>query len=502
VPFTFLMLPTFRDPAGILAALEGALARSPVAVIGDLMLDRHVWGEVSRISPEAPVPVVSWRRQNEVLGGAGNVVANLAGLGVPVSLAAAVGRDADGRRAGELLATLGVSAAGLIPTDARPTTAKVRIIAGHQQVVRLDIEDPAPLAAEVRRACFAALGRALPQARAVVLSDYAKGLFDTTLCQQVITAAVASGAPVLVDPKGRDFTRYRGATVLKPNRAELADVCAIPSADLEALLHAAAQMRRNLALGAIVLTLGAQGTALIDAEGTIVIPAEARDVFDVTGAGDTMIATLAAALAAGLSLRDGVALANQAAAIVVGKVGTAPVTAGELLARVRTPSLADSQEKVFAPSALGARVALWRGQGARVVFTNGCFDILHAGHVAYLEYARRQGDRLIVALNTDRSVRALKGPGRPITAEHDRARILAALAAVDAVVLFDQATPLDLVTALRPDVLVKGADYQVSQVVGAAEVESWGGRVVLAPLTEGLSTTRSLERARSSGGVG
>jgi len=309
-----------------------------------------------------------------------------------------------------------------------------------------------------------------------------------------VVAARAEGIPVLVDPKGRDFAKYAGASLITPNRAELAWATGVPREDLSGLLAAAGKLRRELDLGLLVLTLSELGLALVDAEKTRRIPALAREVFDVSGAGDTVIATFAAGLAAGLGATDTAHLANLAAGVVVGKVGTVPIARVDLLAAISGESALEQAAKIIDLTTAKARVQGWQAAGERVVFTNGCFDLLHVGHVSYLEHARRHGQRLVVGLNTDRSVRALKGPARPLIGEDDRARVLAALASVDAVVLFDEATPLDLILALRPDILAKGADYREEAVVGAPEVKSWGGLLVLIPLVEDRSTTGIIQR--------
>ncbi|MBK1701503.1 D-glycero-beta-D-manno-heptose 1-phosphate adenylyltransferase, partial [Thiococcus pfennigii] len=336
----------------------------------------------------------------------------------------------------------------------------------------------------------------------LVLSDYAKGVLAGPLCAELIGRARALGIPVLVDPKGRDFDRYAGATLITPNRAELALATDVPGDDQPGLLRAGERLRARLGLATLVVTLSEQGLALIDATGSDLIPAVAKEVFDVSGAGDTVIATFAAGLAAGLGVRDTAHLANLAAGVVVGKVGTAAIDRAELLAALADEAALGQAAKVCTLPAAIEQVRRWQAAGERVVFTNGCFDLLHVGHVTYLEQARRYGRRLVVGLNTDRSVRALKGPERPLIGEADRARVLAALAAVDAVVLFDEPTPLALIEALRPDVLAKGADYREEDVVGAREVKTWGGQVVLVPLVAGRSTSGIVDRLRGDDTAG
>ena len=479
-----------------LPALRAGLASKRVLVVGDLMLDRYLWGNVRRISPEAPVPVVRLVRQTEMAGGAGNVVRNLVGLGVGVAVAGGVGADADGDRLVGLLAAGGTDVDAVVRLGARPTITKSRIIGEHQQMLRLDVEDSAPLPeADARRCLDAALAQLALRPDAVLLSDYEKGLLTPEVCQALIAAARRLGIPVLVDPKGRDFEKYRGATALTPNRAELAVACGLSGDDLETLSDAGRSFLARLDLHFIALTLSELGIRLLEPEGVHQIPTMAREVFDVSGAGDTVIATLAAGLVAGLAVRDAVAVANLAAGVVVGKLGTAPIVFDEIARAlaVRQRTRPDGA-KSLRPDDLARRVAEWRRRGDRIVFTNGCFDILHAGHVGYLEAARDRGDRLIVGLNSDASVRGLKGPSRPVNDQDDRARLLEALACVDAVVVFDNETPLDLIVALRPDVLVKGGDYTEPRIVGAPEVRAWGGEVAIIPLLEGRSTTRLLDR--------
>ncbi|TCJ15450.1 D-glycero-beta-D-manno-heptose-7-phosphate kinase [Parasulfuritortus cantonensis] len=471
----------FPTPAG----------RTPRAlVVGDLILDRYLWGEVERISPEAPVPVVRLGRETVRLGGAGNVAANLAGLGLRVDLYGHVGEDFDGRALATELAAAGIAADGLL-RGPRPTISKTRVIGSHQQMIRLDREEtgafPAVEQARLLDAVRAALAADVPDV--VILSDYAKGCLPAEVCQAVIAMARGAGVPVLVDPKGSDYRKYRGATGLTPNKREAAEATGVSVRDTEALLAGVAGLVRDLGLDFVALTRGEEGLSLVRAGSQVHLPARARQVFDVSGAGDTVIASLAAGLAAGLGLEEAGVLANLAAGIVVGKVGTVPVEAWELAREMERQGGISQADKICDWTRARAQVEAWHRDGRRVVFTNGCFDLLHAGHVGYLEQARKLGDRLVVGLNTDASVSRLKGPARPVIHEADRARVLAALEAVDAVVLFGEETPLDLILALRPDVLVKGDDYREDQVVGAAEVKSWGGSVALIPVLAGRSTT-------------
>ncbi|MBU3736079.1 MAG: D-glycero-beta-D-manno-heptose-7-phosphate kinase [Methylobacterium sp.] len=461
-----------------------------VLVIGDLMLDRYLWGTVERISPEAPVPVVLLDKETESAGGAANVAANLVGLGLATRLIGCVGADEPGSRLKRAVEAAGIDARGILHAETHPTIAKTRIIGGHQQMMRLDRESRAPYSRHDIQALLRTIHQQLAERpAAVILSDYAKGILTPEICQTAIGEARRLGIPLLVDPKGHDYSKYRGATALTPNKKETADACLVPLHDNAALLAGAEQLRAGLELDFLAFTRGEEGVSLIGDGHTLDIPATARQVFDVSGAGDTVIATLTAGLIAGLTPREALHLANLAAGVVVGKLGTVPVNKEELLAELLNEDVHEQADKVCDVSRLLLRVAGWRAAGQRIVFTNGCFDLLHAGHVTYLEGARKLGDRLIVGLNTDRSVSALKGPSRPVIHEADRARVMAALEAVDAVVLFDEDTPLALISALRPDVLVKGSDYREDQVVGATEVQSWGGRVALVEIVPGRSTS-------------
>jgi D-beta-D-heptose 7-phosphate kinase / D-beta-D-heptose 1-phosphate adenosyltransferase len=370
-----------------------------------------------------------------------------------------------------------------------PTITKQRILGGLQQMLRLDSERIGARNQGDYDRLVGSVLQQLPGCDAVVLSDYAKGALTPEVCQAVIRAARDAGIPVLVDPKSPEFSRYRGATTICPNLGELCAAMKMDSSDLKALLNAAEDKLPELQVDFLTATLGDKGIALVQTGKRYLAPAVARQVFDVSGAGDTVIAVMALCLASGLTPETAVGLANVAGGIVVGKVGTVPVEKHELLAALAPEIALHAEDKVVERTELVERVALWKANGERVVFTNGCFDLLHIGHITLLEEARRFGDRLIVAINSDVSVSGLKGPTRPIVSETARARVLAALAAVDAVVVFGEPTPLELIVAAQPDVIVKGGDYEVNTVVGAQEVLSWGGQVKIVPLVEGFSTT-------------
>ncbi|MBF0098716.1 MAG: bifunctional D-glycero-beta-D-manno-heptose-7-phosphate kinase/D-glycero-beta-D-manno-heptose 1-phosphate adenylyltransferase HldE [Magnetococcales bacterium] len=491
----------FLDRSRVLHTLQSAFTHRRVLVVGDLMLDRYLWGEVSRISPEAPVPVVRLQRESESGGGSANVALNLVNLGLQTTLAGWVGEDQAGIRLRALLQHAGV-ATGLIHTlPDRPTITKTRIIGGHQQMLRLDLEESRPLDGAFLQAFQQRILDHLhhPESRpqAILLSDYGKGMLQEALCQSLIQNARTLNIPLLVDPKGMDYHKYRQATVITPNRRELIEAVAaqekehITPEDLNRLLQAGQRLRHSLQIDLLAVTLSEQGIALLEADKEPRrIPAMAREVYDVSGAGDTVISTLAACMAAELTIMDGLHLANIAAGVVVGKLGTTPITRVELLSALASEEHLAQSDKICTLAVALQRVNQWRQRGERVVFTNGCFDLLHAGHVTYLEQARQLGAHLVVGLNTDRSVRTLKGPNRPIIHEADRARVLAAMASVDLVIPFDEETPLTLIRTLQPHILAKGADYQEHQVVGGEEVKGWGGRVALVPLVEGRSSSR------------
>ena len=467
-----------------------------ILVLGDVMLDRFLYGDVERISPEAPVPVVRLRETRAMPGGAGNVARNIAALGGQAVLIGLRGGDAAGSDlATQLAATPGVTDA-MVGSAARPTICKMRVIAGTQQLVRLDDEVAAPADAAEEAALLGALRAALPESKALVLSDYAKGVLAPAVVAGAIAAARAAGIPVLADPKSDDFARYRGASLLTPNARELARAARLPTGTEAEVAAAARAVMARAGIPALLCTRADKGMTLVRADGAVAsVPAEAREVFDVSGAGDTVIATLALAHAAGHGLEAAMRIANAAAGIVVGKLGTATVSAEELAHALHAQGEASPGGDALLDRAAAQRlVAEWKAHGLRVGFANGCFDILHAGHVALLRAARRRCDRLVVALNTDESTARLKGPSRPVNPLADRAAVIAALAAVDAVVAFAEDTPLELIRALMPDVLVKGADYTVDRVVGADLVQAAGGEVALVELLPGRSTTDVLRR--------
>ncbi len=469
-----------------------------VVIVGDLMLDRYVVGEVSRISPEAPIPVLAAARAEEKLGGAGNVAFNLLSMEVEVELVGVIGDDGWGRRLRELMEDSGVSTSGLVVDGERPTSLKTRMVSGVQQMLRVDWEDAAPVSGEASEEVLGKARALLAGAGALVLSDYGKGVLTDEVLRAVIDEACAAGIPVLVDPKGNDFSRYRGATLITPNRKEAEEALGRKLTDLQQVSKGASELISGAQLDAAVITLGAEGIYFQTRDGREGRETtKARAVFDVTGAGDTVISHLALFLAGGCEIDVAVALANQAAGVVVARLGTNGVTRRELLAKLRES--APEVGKVLCEGDLEDLLAAWRSEGKRIVFTNGCFDIVHTGHVNYLRFARSQGDVLIVGVNSDASVSRLKGPERPVNMVSDRMEVLAAMEMVDAVIDFAEDTPAEIIERITPDVLVKGEDWAEKGVVGREWVEKHGGQVVLAPLVAGRSTTSILERAK--GGV-
>lgn len=485
------------DRSALIPLVE-ALENARVLIVGDVMLDHFVYGTVERISPEAPIPVLRVGRETAMLGGAGNVARNVAALGARAVLIGAVGTDGAGKRVRKLIrAENGVTDA-MLADKTRRTSTKTRYFGGNQQMLRADEETVAPLSPHTRRALLKKARQALRRCGVLVLSDYGKGVLQDGVSEDLIRIAKRAKKPVIVDPKYTDYRCYRGADIVTPNRSELADASGMATGTDAEVAAAARALIRGNGLGAILATRSQDGMTLVTAGGAkakaIHLKAEAREVFDVSGAGDTVVAAVAAALGAGAELHQAAALANVAAGIVVGKVGTAVTHPAEVIAALHHQDLSSAEAKVLTLTQMVERVEQWRRRDLSVGFTNGCFDLLHPGHIALLRQARRACDRLIVGLNSDTSVARLKGPGRPVQPEAARAAVLASFATVDAVVIYSDETPIDLVKSLRPDVLVKGAEYTGKLVVGAAEVRAYGGRVLLADMLDGHSTTAIIRR--------
>jgi D-beta-D-heptose 7-phosphate kinase/D-beta-D-heptose 1-phosphate adenosyltransferase len=475
-----------------------AFSKAAVLVVGDIMLDRYFWGEVSRVSPEAPVPVVRVTQKTQALGGAGNVALNLAGLGAEVMLVGVRGADSQGDYLEQLLGDHEI-ANELVVTGNLPTTTKTRVLGQGQQLLRMDEEAPRTLDQATSATLKARIKAALPRMGAVILSDYGKGMFLGELAAWTIEACRKRRLPVFVDPKGTDWERYRGATAITPNTAEFRAVASFdPPSDTQ-LTTQAQIIRQRYQLDWLLVTRGPRGLSLLgETHAPLHIRSRAQEVFDVSGAGDTVIATLAAGVAAGEAMPQAAELANAAAGVVVAKIGTQAISAGELAHALRMEDKATATKIMDLEGAAALRQR-WRAEGRQVVFTNGCFDILHVGHLQLLNVAAELGDRLIVGVNSDSSVRRLKGDSRPVTPDVQRMTLLAGLACVDLVVKFQEDTPLELIRRLAPEVLVKGGDYTPDTVVGREEVEAAGGRVVILPLVPGISTTKMIQRLAPDG---
>ena len=468
-----------------------------VLVVGDVMLDRYLHGTTERISPEAPVPVLHVRTSTVRPGGAANVAVNVAALGGTPWLVGAVGEDAAAEHLRVALAEEGVADEALAATATVPTTTKTRLLAGHHQIARFD-EEQSLVDQAARRTLLDRARRLVGDARVAILSDYAKGVCDAEVCRTVIETGRRAGATVIVDPKDADFTKYAGASVITPNRGEAAAVVQFPIRDPDDAIRAARRIADRFAIGAVIVTLGEQGMVVV-AEGDVsLIPTQARRVFDVTGAGDTAVAMLAVALAEGADLPQACFLANVAAGLQVGRIGTARIARADVAEAVEREE-SKARGKVVALEALRLAVRRARAEGKRIGFTNGCFDILHHGYVTLLDAAASECDVLVVGVNSDASVRRLKGPPRPFVPAAERQAVLAGLASVSWVCEFDADTPLDLIRAVEPDVLVKGADYTVDRVVGADIVLARGGRVVTPLFVPEASTTNIVDRIRASG---
>lgn len=509
-----------KNLQNILDNMKGA----PVLVVGDIMLDRFVYGHVDRISPESPVPVLAVKNEERMLGGAGNALANLAGLGVDARIVAVTGDDDEGALVKQEIEKLGYDAAHIVSDKSRPTTVKSRYLARHQQLLRTDFEHKTPLSDAVAKQVQEALQKAMDGAKAIILSDYGKGLLTKDILAGLIKDARANNIPVIVDPKGQDFSIYEGVTAVTPNKKELADATkGHPTGTDEEVEQAANQVIDECGIQAVIATRSSDGMSVIEKGQE---PTHLRtidiEVFDVSGAGDTVIATIAASMAAGAALVEAASLANIAGSIVVTKVGTAPIRAhelaqalqsdqGDVLTKVKqkTEDRADRARKgdVFthddeAWSEAAEQVRRWRARGLKVGFTNGCFDILHFGHVSYLNNTRDHCDRLVLGMNTDSAVSILKGPERPVHDEQSRAAVLAALGSVDMVVMFgarkegDDNTANELLELLKPDIYFKGGDYTEDQIPETPTVKAYGGEVNVMPVYEGHSTTSSIAKMK------
>ncbi len=476
--------------------LVRALGTPRILVVGDYMLDRYIWGSVERISPEAPIPVLKagLNRHQQKPGGAGSVAASLAALGARPIAAGIIGNDPQGRDLRQLLKQCRTAIRGLLVDRSRPTTVKTRMMAQSQQMLRLDEESNAEISADTARRLTKFCEQTAPDVDAVVVQDHGKGAVTRTLVELLVSACRKRSIPLIVDPApAGNYAKYRGATLLTPNRAETAHATQIISTDEISASRAGRKLLKTLALDAAVITLDREGMAVIQKDKkTAMVPASALEVFDVAGAGDVVAATIAASLASGYKLVDAARLANTAAGIEVGKIGVATVAKCEILEHLQggaEPKIKSRPDLVTICSDLHSR-------GRKIAFTNGCFDLLHIGHVRLLAEARKFGDVLVVAINSDASARRIKGPDRPVIPQDARAGLLAALECVDYVTIYEEDTPVPLLTALRPDVSVKGGEYGKTGVVGGKLVESMGGRIENVPMVPGFSTTKIAQRAR------
>ena len=464
-------------------------AHPHILVIGDLMIDHYLWGGCERISPEAPVQVVDISRETTVLGGAGNVINNLVALGARVSVSGVIGSDDNGKELLSMLASIGASSQGLILQEGRKTSKKSRVIASNQQILRYDNESKEAIDKTSERAIISYVIDVIDSCDIIILSDYGKGVITDAVAGGVIAAAKAASKKVLVDPKGKDYRKYRGAYLLTPNKKEASEATGIVISDEKSLQKALLSLKETCSLECSMITLSEDGIAIYD-KCMRRFPTVAKEVYDVTGAGDTVIASLSFALSCGYTIDEAAPFANHAAAVVVGKIGSATVTLSEIEEYESSLHQSTSDMHIKTKEEIYALSDRLKKEGKKVVFTNGCFDILHVGHVKYLQEAKSYGDVLIVGLNSDSSVRELKGPTRPVNTEADRAYILAALESVDYVVLFSEETPHDLIRNIAPDILVKGGDYEGKSVVGA----EFAGELRLVQFVDGKSTTATIAR--------
>ena len=474
-----------------------ALKKARVVCVGDVMLDRFVYGDVTRISPEGPIPICRVQKETAMLGGAGNVVRNLVALGASVDFISLVGNDDIARDVDRLLHDLSGVSHTLTMEANRPTTSKVRYVAGGQQLLRADRETTDPVPDAIADILASKVEKALRDAALLVVSDYGKGVITSRLATRLIEIARQKNKPVIVDPKSKDFGRYAGAAIITPNLREMVAAGGVEPMTEDGIVSAARTLLSNVGIDAMLVTRGAQGMSLVSGDTAHHFKSRAREVFDVSGAGDTVVATLAASIAVGHSYEDAAQLANVAAGIVVGKVGTAVSYAEDILAELNGSFETGERQVVRTIDAAMNRIHKWRDKGEKVGFTNGCFDLLHPGHVSLLAEARGACDKLVVGLNSDWSVKRLKGKERPSQTERARAAVLSSLETVDLVIIFNEDTPEHLIKEIKPDVLVKGADYSIETVIGADFVQGYGGEIILVEIVPGFSTTATIARMNS-----
>ena len=462
-------------------------------VIGDLMLDQYIFGDVNRLSPEAPVPIIKKNKHHNRIGGAGNVALNLIGLGIKPLLVGSIGNDENGKILSSLIKKHNLSIKGLIKENG-PTTTKTRVMAGHHQIVRIDEDQISfgPNEANIKKI----IKYINSDLSCIVISDYNKGFLSASFLKKIIQQANREKIPVLIDPKGKDASRYAGATLITPNKKEAMELTGLTNFDNDLINTALKKINKNYKINSIVMTQGKDGISHITPKKINTYPASiSKQVYDVSGAGDTVIATLASCIIANLDLSDSFKLANLAAGIVISKLGTVPISREELLDEMES-HLNGQKNKIFSLKELLLKISGLRAKGQTIGFTNGCFDILHSGHVTYLEKAKSQVDYLILGLNSDSSIKTIKGKNRPIVSEADRARVLCALESIDAVIIFNESTPIKLIKEIKPDVLIKGNDYEPKSVVGAKEIKKWEGKLYLVPLLEGKSSSKIINKIK------
>ncbi len=465
-----------------------------VVVVGDVILDEYIDGEINRISPEAPVGVLDCKSETYMLGGAANVAANVVKLGCRAALIGVTGGDPAAAELKSLLKKEKIGAGHVVTSGDRPTIKKSRIISRRQQILRIDRENRSPIPKSVERKLIQNFKKALAKAQGAVISDYDKGMLTKKLLREAISYARKKGKPVVVDPKGDSFAKYKGADVITPNRAELEKAAGIRCVDKKSVEKAARRIIKRHSISCVLATLGADGMAMFTKKGeSHFFPTVAREVFDVTGAGDTVVAVFTAALLGGMLPEEAARLSNHAGGLQVAHLGAFGISRKEMERSLAGAAGFDESKIANLKDAAAVAESL-RKQNKKVVFTNGCFDLIHFGHIQYLRKAKKLGHRLVLGLNSDSSVKRLKGSGRPLLAEHDRAHILAALDCVDIVVIFDEKTPIKLIKAIKPDILVKGGDYKIDQIVGYKEIKKWGGRALTLPYVKGNSTTGLIQK--------
>ena len=464
-----------------------------ILVIGDLMIDHYLWGSCDRISPEAPVQVVNVKKESSVLGGAGNVINNLVALGSVVDVISVIGNDSVANELKSLLEKIDVPTSNLVVENNRKTSKKSRLIASQQQVLRYDMESIDDINENSHKQIIQTLEKNIDKYSSIILSDYGKGVLTTNLTKEIIKIANKNSIKVLVDPKGKDYSKYKGSYTLTPNKKEAMEATNIDIKDESSLIEALKSLKTQCELEVSLITLSEQGIAIFDDELTIK-PTVAREVYDVTGAGDTVIASIAFALGNNLDIKDAIYFANLAAGVVVGKIGSATTTLDEIYEYEYSLHKSNSTSHIKTFDEIKTLASKLHNQGKKIVFTNGCFDILHVGHVKYLEVAKSYGDVLILGLNADSSVKKLKGPTRPINSQDDRAYILASLESVDYVVIFEEETPYELIKLIKPHVLVKGGDYEGKEVVG----QDIADELKLVQFVDGKSTTNTIKRIQEN----